>query len=346
MEFEIQKFRMKAASLIEPKNILIKDIPIPEPKSGEVRIKISKIGICGSDVHLFLGHRLIEKPTIIGHEGIGIIDKIGEGVENRNLGERIVIEPNIPCRNCKFCLSGRGTICENKKVLGVNHAGCFAEYVVVPSEFAWHIPDEMSDENAVTTEPMAVAYHALFSSNAKPGDTIAVVGLGAIGLLLTHLALNLGYKVFVTEINETKIKLASNLGAISTNLSGNQETQIEELSKMWTENDVVSIFECAGASNTASLVTASAPRGSEFILVGLSEKLATFTPLKIAREGIHIIPSIIYNHPSDFKRVLRLIESKIVNPNFIISRTMPFEDLQSALELASKGDDSKIIIYI
>jgi L-iditol 2-dehydrogenase len=346
VEFEIKEFKMKAAFLIEPKNILFKEVPISEPKFGEVRIKISKIGICGSDVHLFLGHRLLEKPTIIGHEGIGIIDKIGEGVKNRSLGERVVIEPNIACRNCKYCLSGRGTICSNKRVLGVNEAGCFSEYVVVPSDFAWKIPNDISDENAVTVEPMAVAYHALFSSKAKPGDTIAVVGLGAIGLLLTHLAIALGYKVFVTEINESKLKLASNLGAISTNLSGKQETQIEELSKIWEENDVVAVFECAGSAITASLVTASAPRGSEIILVGLSEKLATFTPLKIAREGITIVPSIIYDHPFDFKRVLQLIQSKVINPSFIISRNMDLKDLQNALEIASKRDDSKIIINV
>jgi L-iditol 2-dehydrogenase len=346
MELKIKKLKMKVAYFIEPKNISIKEVEIPEPKFGEVRIKLSKIGVCGSDVHIYLGHRLIEKPTIIGHEGFGMIDKIGEGVENRILGERVVIEPNIPCRNCKYCLSGRGTICSNKKVLGVNQAGCFSEYVVVPTDFAWSVPDEISDDNAVTIEPMAVAYHALFSSKAKPGDTIAVIGLGAIGLLLTHLAIALGYKVLVTEINDSKLKLASDLGAIPTNLSENQETQIEELSYIWDDNDVVAIFECAGSALTASLVTASAPRGSEIILVGLSEKLATFTPLKIAREGTTIVPSIIYDHPFDFKRVLQLIQSKVINPSLIISREMPLEDLQKALEIAAKGDESKIIINI
>jgi L-iditol 2-dehydrogenase len=346
MEFEIKKLRMKAGYLIVPKNIKIRDVEIPEPKFGEVRVKLSKIGICGSDVHIYLGHRLVEKPIIIGHEGFGIIDKIGEGVENRILGERVVIEPNIPCRNCKYCLSARGTICSNKKVLGVNQAGCFAEYIVIPSDFAWKVSDEISDENAVTIEPMAVAYHALLSSKAKPGDTIAVIGLGAIGLLLAHLAIALGYKVFVTEINESKIKLAIQIGGIPANSVGNEEEQILKLSKIWDENNVVAVFECAGSAITASLVTASAPRGSEIVLVGLSEKLATFTPLKIAREGITIVPSIVYDHPFDFKRVLQLVKSKVINPSFIISREMPLEDLQNALEIAAKGDDSKIIIHV
>jgi L-iditol 2-dehydrogenase len=337
---------MKAAFLNKPLEIAIKEINIPDPKSGEVRIKLNKIGICGSDVHLFLGHRLLNNPTIIGHEGLGIIDKIGEGVENRNIGERIVIEPNIPCRKCNYCMSGRGNICSNKRVIGVNEAGCFAEYICLPQEFCWKIPNDISDADAVTIEPMAVAYHSLFSSKAQSGDTIAVIGLGAIGLLLTHLALSLGYRVFVSEINEKKLKMAEKMGAIPVLPIDDIASQNSELAKIWLKNNVCAVFECAGSALTASLATAAAPRGSEIVLVGLSEKNATFQPLKIAREGINIVPSIIYDHPFDFKRVIQLIQAKIIRPNFIISQTMPLSEIQSALELASKGDESKIVIEI
>lgn len=337
---------MKVAFLEKPLEINIKDIEKPEPKNGEIRIKLSKTGICGSDVHVFLGHRLLAKPTIIGHEGLGIIDKIGEGVTNRSIGERVVVEPNIPCRKCKYCLSGRGNICINKRVVGINEAGCFAEYICLPQEYCWAIPDDISDDDAVTIEPMAVAYHALFASKAQSGDSVAVVGLGAIGLLLTHLALKLGYKVFVSEINENKLQMAVEMGAIAATAQGNLEQQSEKLAQIWLENDVCAVFECAGSAFTASLVTAAAPRGSEIVLVGLSEKSATFTPLKIAREGISIVPSIIYDHPFDFKRVIQLIQAKIIRPSFIVSQKIELENLQSALETAAKGDESKIVINI
>ena len=337
---------MKAAFLIRPNEIEIKEIPIPKPNYGEVRIKLSKIGICGSDVHLFLGHRLLNSPTIIGHEGLGFIDKIGEGVDDRIIGERVVIEPNIPCRKCNYCMSGRGNICINKRVIGVNEAGCFADYICIPQEFAWNIPQDISDEDAVTIEPMAVAYHSLFSSKAKSGDAIAVVGLGAIGLLLTHLALSLGYQVYVTEINSEKLKMAEEMGAVPISVLGDLQEQSNKLSDIWQNRDVCAVFECAGSAFTASLAAAAAPRGSEIVLVGLSEKLASFQPLKIAREGIHIIPSIVYDHPFDFKRVIQLIRSKTIRPSFIISKWMPLVDVQSALETASNGNDSKIVITI
>jgi L-iditol 2-dehydrogenase len=352
---------MKAAFLNKPKQLKLQEVKIPEPQVGEVRIKLKMVGVCGSDVHLFLGHRLLPRPLTIGHEGLGYIDKIGEGVIGREIGERVVIEPNIPCHTCVYCMSGRGNNCSNKRVIGLNEAGCFAQYITVPAAFCWKIPDTISDTDAVTIEPTAVAVHALIASKAKFGDSIAVIGLGAIGLILTHLALSLGYKVFVTEINENKLKMATDMGAIATifanktksetqNLKSTEGVSPEEqgdyLNKIFDKNDIVAVFECAGSAFTASLATAAAPRGSNIVLVGLSEKLATFTPLKIAREGITIVPSIIYDHPFDFKRTIQLIEAKIIKPGFIISRYMALNDIQNALEIAAKGDDSKIVITI
>ena len=337
---------MKAAVLHTIKAIEIKNFDKPEPAFGEVRIKLAKVGICGSDVHLFLGHRILDKPTIIGHEGVGYIDKIGEGVTNRLLGERVVVEPNIPCRKCRYCQSGRGNICMNKRVIGVNESGCFAEYICLPEEFCWSIPSSISDEDAVTIEPMAVAYHALFASKALPGDAIAVLGLGAIGLLLTHLALALGYKVLVSELDTDKLQMAIKNGAMPVEAMGTLAEQSVEVSKVWLENDIVAVYECAGSPFTASLATSAAPRGSEIVLVGLSEKEATFRPLKIAREGINIVPSIVYDHPFDFRRVIQLIASKVISPGFIISTTVTLDTLETGLLKASEGRDSKIIVEI
>lgn len=333
---------MKAGFLTKPNTIEFLEVEMPEPKPNEVRIKLSKVGICGSDVHLFLGYRNLSQPTIIGHEGIGYIDKIGLEVFDRKIGERVAVEPNIPCKNCRHCLTGNGTICVNKRVIGLNELGCFAEYVVIPSEFAHSIPKEMDDADAVCIEPMAVAVHALFKSKAKPGDSIAIIGLGAIGLLITHLALKLGIKVFVTEIKENKLSMAKGLGAnvVSALL------HVDKISKIWEENEVVSVFECAGISNTATLAAAAAPRGSEIILVGLATEIANFQPLKLAREGIHIVPSIIYDHPFDFKRTIHLINARIISPSFIISKNMHLDHLQDALSFAAEGGETKVVIEI
>jgi threonine dehydrogenase-like Zn-dependent dehydrogenase len=186
----------------------------------------------------------------------------------------------------------------------------------------------------------------LFSSKAIPGDHIAVLGLGAIGLLLAHLALKLGYKVFVSELNAEKLKTAVESGALPVTSSGSLEEQTAEVAKIWLENDVTAIFECAGSPFTATLATGAAPRGSEIVLVGLSEKDASFKPLKIAREEISIVPSIIYDHPFDFKRVIQLIETKVISPGFIVSKNTTLDQIEEGLKLAAEGNDSKIIVNI
>ena len=140
--------------------------------------------------------------------------------------------------------------------------------------------------------------------------------------------------------------MAVDMGAIPVTAKGSLEEQRQMLGKTWLQNEVCAVFECAGSDFTASLAAAAAPRGSEIVLVGLSEKNATFQPLKIAREGITIVPSIVYDHPFDFQRTIQLIRAKIIRPGFIISSYTHLENLQLALELAAKGDESKIVMNL
>ncbi len=205
---------MQAGVLTAPRSIELQTRPVPEPGPGEVRIRMTAVGICGSDVSLFQGHRPdLAFPLIIGHEGIGYVDKLGAGVSHPVPGTRVVIEPNYPCGQCDYCWQGRGNICPNKRIIGVLETGCFAEYAVVPAAFAWPVPDSVSDADAVVIEPTAVALHTLYASPARPGDTLAVVGLGAIGLLVTHLAQRMGYRVLAYDRVPEKIRLATELGA-------------------------------------------------------------------------------------------------------------------------------------
>lgn len=318
----------------------------PRPGLREVRIRLQQVGICGSDVHLYLGHRKVGYPQVIGHEGMGYIDQVGEGVSSDRIGERVVIEPNFPCLKCSTCLRGQGNICPQKGVLGLNRAGCFAEYVLIPEAFAHRLPDEVADAEAVLIEPTAVAYHALFNSKAKPGDTIAVIGLGAIGLLLTHLAARMGYRVLVMDLYQPKIDLATEQGGIHFPLTEHTDRQIPELGDRWRAEGVRAIFECSGSAGATSMATAAAPVGAEIVLLGLSEQAASFQPLNTVRQGISIVPSLIYQHPFDFQRVIQLIVSKTIEPRFIISGYAPLQELPAALERASRGRETKLIIRI
>lgn len=331
--------------LTAPRKIELAEIPIPEPHPGNVRVCMKAIGICGTDLHLFHGGRPdTPYPLTIGHEGVGTIDAVGDGISPDRIGNTIVIEPNYPCQQCHMCLGGRGNVCINKRIVGLLETGCFADYFIMPSQFAWDIPDGVDHDDAVFIEPAAVAYHGLANSNTFPGDTIAVVGLGTIGILLTHIALNLGYQVIAMNRSPEKVDMAEKMGAIGIVAEGDDLT--ERTAKIWQEAGVTAVFECSGSAQVTTLCVTAAPTGANVVILGLSGKPAEFTSLYTTRGGINIIGSMIYDHPADFRRTINLLKSGVLRPSQFITGRVPLTDLQSGIERASKGKDIKIIVEV
>ncbi len=337
---------MLQSFLVEPGTIRFEQTAVPDPREGEVLIRMHMAGICGSDIKMFRnGHRL-DVPLTIGHEGIGQIERVGPGVPEERVGERVVIEPNIPCQNCPECWKGRGNICRNKRIIGVNETGCFAEYLTLPAGFAHVLPGTMKDADAVTIEPAAVALAALNRSTARPGDTIAVIGLGTIGMLVTHVALSLGYRVLISEPVDSKSEKAGNMGAEIVPAGNPKDQKAGLLETVFEKAEVSAVFECAGTGHSATLAVESAPRGAEVMLLGLSEAESNFKSFSVSRKGNRIIPSLIYDHPFDFKRCIRLVERGLISPGMVVSWYYSLPELQSALEQAQKGRESKIVIRI
>ncbi len=321
---------MRAAYLIGPKSIAFREEPIPVPGPGQLRIRLVEVGICGSDVHYFGGHRPLPEPTIIGHEGWGYIDAVGEGVL-REIGERVVVDPNAPCGKCVYCERGQATVCPNKRTIGLNAPGCFAEYVLIPADFAHALPETVSDTDAVTIEPTAVAFNALKHASLQAGDTIYVLGLGAIGMLITHLAIQRGIIVYVGELNSVLLDKAVSMGARTGE---------------WQLEDIRVAFECTGSAAATTALCADVPRGASVVLLGLSEKPASFTPLDLVRRGISIRGSLIYDHPEDFESVIQSIVAGEIHPGQIISKYIPLADLEAGLMAASSGHPGKIVVQI
>lgn len=326
---------MKAALLVEPRRIVIDEIPEPRLGVGEVLIQPIRVGICGSDISFYEGHRTLTYPFVLGHEVVGRVLAIGEGVTNVEVGQRVIVEPNYPCGQCAFCRSGRGAICPNKTAIGVTAPGCFTETFVAPAEFTWYVPNDISDDDAVVIEPLVVSLHALWQSRARMGDTIAVLGCGSTGLLLIHAAVAQGIRVLAHDKLADKLALAQQLGAVPV--------QANDVAELWREENVTTVFECAGVVATVELALSAAPRGSEVVLVGLASAPARFVPLRLVREGIHVSGSMIYDHPVDFARAIALVKNGLLRPSRIITNTLPFDALDRALQLASTGQAGKVI---
>jgi 2-desacetyl-2-hydroxyethyl bacteriochlorophyllide A dehydrogenase len=326
---------MKAALLLAPGKLAIESVADPKPAPGEVVIQPAIAGICGTDISFFTGHRSVPYPFMLGHEVTGRILALGEGVTKFRAGQRVIVEPNYPCGLCALCRDGRGAVCAQKLSMGVNVPGCFAEKTVAPAEFVWALPDGISEPDAATIEPLAVSVHGLHQSGAKTGDTVAVLGCGVVGLLLIHAAVAEGVRVIAQDKLAEKQAMAAALGAIVV-------PESENIEMLWQKENVSVVFECAGVTPTVELALKSAPRGAKVVLLGISAMPASFVPMKLVREGINVLTSMIYDHPSDFERVIDQVEKGFLHPSKVVTHSFPFKEVGSALELASAGGAGKI----
>ncbi len=326
---------MRASALLGPKQIEIRDVETPALSAHDVLIRPTKAGVCGSDVSLYVGHRQPPHfPFTIGHEFVGTVVAVGAEVTKLWVGQRVIVEPNYTCLTCKFCRSGRGNICPNKKSMGVNVLGCFGEYTVAPDEFTWPVPDGVSDTDAASIEPMAVSYHGFLQSGAKAGETVAIVGCGVVGLLLAHVAATRGVRVIAHDRFAGKLAMAEKLGAKAVDGG--------DVAALWLKEDVSTVFECAGVTATTEMSIGSAPRGSKVMLLGLSNEPAGFVPLRLVREGVRIEPSLIYDHPADFAETIRLVAEGTLKPSAIVTDTFAFDAIGHALDVASAGQAGKV----
>jgi len=329
--------KMKAALLTGSEKIVFDEIDAPLLGEDEVRIRPALAGVCGTDISIYKGHRPIVYPFVLGHEVMGRVTEVGAGVTKFRIGDRVIVEPNYPCGDCVLCRQGRGAVCSRKRAMGVNIPGCFSEYASAPGEFVWAIPDAISDTDAVTIEPLAVSLRGLFRSGAKPGDTVAVLGCGVVGLLLIQAAVSMGLRVFAYDRFPGKLDMARSLGA-------EIPPKNEDTAAFWERRNVTTIFECAGVPATADLAFQAAPRGSDIVLLGLSSLPAKFVPVKIVREGINILTSMIYDHPADFARAITLVASGRLSPSKIVTDVYPLPDISTAIERAASGTAGKVLI--
>jgi L-iditol 2-dehydrogenase len=328
---------MKAALLVGRQKIVIEDVAEPTIAAGDVLIQPACAGICGTDVSFYLGRRSAPYPFVLGHEVTGCVVALGKEVTTLSVGQRVIVEPNYPCGTCSLCLKGRGAVCPEKRSMGVNLPGCFAERTSAPAEYVWPLPEAISDQDAATIEPLTVSVHALLQSGAKSGDTVAVLGCGVVGLLLIHAAVAAGVRVIAHDRFADKLEMARGMGAAVA-------AERKDTAEVWQEENVTTVFECAGVPDTVELALKAAPRGAQVVLLGLSTSPASFVPMRLVREGINIHTSMIYDHPVDFVHAIDLVARGQLRPARIVTHTYSLDSVGEALELAGTGKAGKIHI--
>jgi len=324
---------MQELYLTKPSEIQLRQVdPLPSPVGDEIKVKTIYGGICGSDLSVYRGKlKHATYPLRPGHELVGTVIEAGAEAKY-GTGTRVVVLPNTFCGECDLCLQGRTNICSNKKSLGVNTDGGFAEEFTISSQFVLQVPDDLPDEKAVLIEPIAVVVHAFKNVKITEGTKVAIVGSGNEGMIAAALAYHLGAIVTAIDINPKKHEMIKRIGDIHTAFP--QDIQNETF-------DVV--VEAAGAKSSFEQAVQLVRPGGAMVLIGLVPE-ANVPIIHIVRNEITLFGSIIYNFPSDYEQTIAYLRDSNFNIEPVVSQIIPLADYRIAYENALSGDFGKIIL--
>jgi 2-desacetyl-2-hydroxyethyl bacteriochlorophyllide A dehydrogenase len=327
---------MQAAVLTEPGKIEIRKAPTPSPRKGEVLLRILEAGICGTDYACYMGNLTTSYPIIPGHEAVGEIAALGEGVSGVRVGEKVVIQPNFPCTTCPVCRGGHENVCPNKVRLGLDVDGVFAQYVCVPRPYVWPLPDGLPVSVAALAEPLSVALHAFRKSPPAPDERVLVYGAGVIGLLLIRLAVLSTARVAAVDIAEQRLAIAKELGADTIYHS------FPELEK--DAGSFSTLYDTSGVADAFSNIVSIAAPGGNIVLTGLPHKEFPLLTSTIVRKELTIRGSMIYT--DEFPAALDLLKQGNMKIERLMTETVPLEMLSRALEGFRSPNRVKTLIRI
>ncbi|MGB8212313.1 MAG: alcohol dehydrogenase catalytic domain-containing protein [Anaerolineales bacterium] len=318
---------MKASIILQPRQIATQELPIPEPAAGEVLVKVMASGICGTDVHIFQGEYLGSYPIIPGHEFAGVVERVGSGITRFKPGDRVAIEPNLPCDNCVNCLNNRQNFCLHWQAVGVTRPGGMAQYVCAPEKAVFDIGN-LPFEQGAFMEPLSCVLHGLGRLDIAMAARVLLLGAGPIGLLLLQgLRLNGAASVEVVDKNPQRATLAMDLGA------GRSLTNLDELDR----DAYDAVVDATGALAVMNRALDFARPGGKVLLFGVppaGQKL-NVEAFPIFHKGLTILSS--YTSLRNSYQALDLLKSGRIAVEKLVSHRLPLEQLEQGIELIEKG---------
>ncbi|MGA2623326.1 MAG: zinc-dependent alcohol dehydrogenase family protein [Bacteroidota bacterium] len=334
---------MKVA-LFEKTGVLsITSKPLRTLRPGEVLVRVSACGVCGTDVHIFEGASRSTPPVVLGHEYAGVVEDVVEDVVGMSLGQRVAIDPNISCGACFYCRRGLVHLCSNLRALGVDIDGGMAEYCIVPVKQLYEIPGTFSPEASAFIEPLSCAIHGIDKANVTVGDTVVILGGGTIGLIMLQLARAAGATtVIVVEPSERKRHIANRLGADEIVNPSEQDPIAAVFDLTQVGADVV--IECVGRPETMRLAIELARRGGtvEFFGVCPVGQTIPLEPNQVYFKELTIVGS--YVNPNTFSRAIAVLQSGHVRIDEFQVDKFPLEGVHDALAFQRDGKTIKSII--
>lgn len=295
------------------------DLPVPEIGRDDVLVQMKRVGVCGSDIQVFHGkHKYMTFPVVQGHEGAGVISKVGSDVTGLKVGDRVTIQPQVVCGKCAPCRSGHYNVCKNLKVYGVHTGGMFTEYFPVPASKVLRLPDAMSFDDGSLVEPAAVATGAIRRCGDVSGLNVVVLGAGTIGNLVAQVAQASGAKlVVITDINPKRLDIAKKCGiAACVNTAARKLKDV--ILEQFGDDEADIIIDCAGVKSLFNEAVASARCSSKLVIVAnYKEPVELELPL-LQRREVDMLGIMMYVR-ADFERAIDLMTCKAINTAPLIS---------------------------
>jgi L-iditol 2-dehydrogenase len=320
---------MKALLLSKYRSLEIAEVPTPVVGAGEVLIRVGACGICGSDVHGYdgsSGRRI--PPIVMGHEAAGRIAAVGAGVTALSEGDRVTFDSTIYCGACGYCRRGEVNLCDHRQVLGVScgdysRAGAFAEFVAVPARVVYKLPESISFAEAAMLEAVAVAIHAVSLAEIVADRTALVVGAGTIGVLTLQALRAAGCKrVFVSDVDTTRLKMAKELGATEMLLA--DRDVVPEVLQRTGGVGVDIAMEAVGRDETVNAAIASVRKGGTVVLVGNISPTATLPLQKVVTRQIRLQGSCA--SAGEYPQAIALMASGAIRVKPLITAIVPLAE--------------------
>ena len=332
--------------VVHPDRIAVETADVPVPGPGEALVRSVVTGVCGSDTHAAHGrHPFVSRPYLPGHEVVGVIEAIGADVEGFAPGQRVTVEPDLPCWTCKMCTSGRENLCEDLRFFGCGYdQGGMADFFTLPVNRLHHVPDGLDYWAAALIEPLSTPVHAVRLAGDVAGKSVVVIGAGTIGLLvLSVLKAHGAAQIVVTDPLADKRARATALGATVTVDAMADDVVAQVRGALGQSADVV--FDCVAIQSSVSQAIAMADKGGTVVIVGVPARDVTVALPVVQDHQIRIQGSATYL-PEDYAESIDLLERGLVRAADFITATRPLELVAEAFELSSSGHHVKVLVTV
>lgn len=336
---------MKQAVMVKPGEIVFRNVPVPEVGPDQIKIRLKKIGVCGSDVHVYHGkHPYTSYPVVQGHEISAEVAEVGSRVTAFQVGDRVTVQPQVVCGKCYPCTHGMYNDCETLKVMGFQTTGMASEYFVVDAGKAIRLPDSVSWEQGAMIEPLSVAVHAVRRAGGVEGKKVLVLGGGPIGNLVAQAAKAMGAKsVLLSELSQYRLSAAQKCGIKTVNT--NQQDLLKAILDEFGEDRADCIFECVGINSTTKEAIECARKGSTIIVVGVFADLGTINMGFIQDHELSLVGSAMYRE-EDFRKAISLVEEGKIELDTLITHRIKFDDYIKAYEIIDLQKDKAMKVII